>query len=86
MLDNIKQREVEIIHINVVGIISNKEELNEIETVAKVFLVEERVIDITNSEKENAIEKTYLRSSKNIKINQTDINENPTFLTVRGLN
>lgn len=85
MLDNIKQREVEIIHINVVGIVSGRE-IREIEDVAKIFLVEERMKDITNIKKESIFEKIHFESLKKIKINPTDIKENPSFLTVRGLN
>lgn len=85
MLDNIKQREVEIIHINVVGVISERE-VREIEDVAKIFLIEERMKDITNIKKESIIEKIHFKSLKKIKINPINIKENPSFLTVRGLN
>ena len=64
----------------------SEKEIREIEDVAKIFLVEERVKDITNIKKDSILEKIHLESLKKIKINPTNIKENPAFLTVRGLN
>ena len=51
------------IKINVVGSVSNIEDLEEIETIAKVFVVAERMIDLTNDSK---AEKIITEPSANI--------------------
>ena len=67
--------------------VSDKDELDEMETVAKVFVVEKRMIDITyNVEPENIIEQPFSGSSKKIKIHPTNNRNRLPFLTVRGLN
>ena len=47
------------ININVVGVTSDREELNEIENIVKVFVVTERIITLANDIKseEDAIDK-----------------------------
>ena len=85
MIDNITQKGGEKIQINVVGSISNPDEINEIETVAKVFVVAERMIDLTGDLKADKID-TFSPSVKNIKKTNGDNNTNLTLLNVRGLN
>ena len=69
------------------GIVSDEEEINEIENIVKAFFVEERMIDITyHIEKKDIIKKTELKLFKKLNIRRNLINEHIPFLTVRGLN
>jgi len=68
--------EAVIIQINIVGLISNEEEIDEIENIAKVFLIEEKMLDLTYEIK------------KPIKIldeQYNPMNKNVSYLTVREL-
>ena len=87
MIDNINLREVNKIQINVVGSFNNKDEINEIETVAKVFIVAERMIDITyNIDNRKLTEKEIIHTPKKSIINANGNSTSPRYLTVKGLN
>ena len=70
----------------VVGSISNQQEVKEIETVAKVFVVAERIYDLTYDQKSANVTKPPMRPAKKrnkcIKTN----NSWSHFLTVHGFN
>lgn len=73
--------EVIKIHINIVGLFDDIDEVNELEDVAKVFVVEERIIDITYEKNSiNIVERKKTDSNPN------GYNRNFQVLTVRGLN
>jgi len=76
-----------MININVVGSIIDKEQLNEIETIAKVFVVAERINDLTyNLKPENIISnppKISQRKAKNLKYSY---NKKLLLINVRGFN
>ena len=75
------------IKINVVGSVSNIEDLEEIETIAKVFVVAERMIDLTNDSKaEKIITEPSVNINKEINNNQESYNRKITLLSVRGFN
>ena len=74
------------ININVVGVTSDREELNEIENIVKVFVVAERIINLTNDIKSEENIKNNLDSSKKYNINPTPYNGHLKSLTVKGLN
>lgn len=75
------------IKINVVGSVSNIEDLEEIETIAKVFVVAERMIDLTNDSKaEKIITEPSVNINKKINNNQESYNRKITLLSVRGFN
>jgi hypothetical protein len=78
---------VSLIKINIVGAVSKIDDLEEIETVAKVFVVAERMIDLTNDSKsENIISKPPDDYNKKIDNNQSSNNGKLTLLSVRGFN
>ena len=75
------------IQINVVGSVSNLEDIAEIETVAKVFLIAERMIDLTNNSKsEKIISEPPIDCDKKINYNNNPYNKKLTLLAVRGFN
>lgn len=90
MIDNIKlsnKREVRLIRINVVGSISNQDEVIEIETVAKVFVVEERMINLTNEPKTGKIiSEPPKKPIKKINKTHNFYNACLPVLTVKGFN
>lgn len=69
-----------------VGVTSDREELNEIENVVKVFVVTERIITLANDIKSEEKNKNNLKSSKKININPNPYNRHLKSLTVKGLN
>lgn len=75
------------IKIHVVGSVSNNEELAEMETVAKVFVIEERMIGLTYDIKSKKIvpNSPNVSPEKNKKI-RNSYNSNLKLLTVRGFN
>ena len=76
-----------LIKINIVGAVSKINDLEEIETVAKVFVVAERMIDLTNDSKsEKIISKPPEEYNKKIENNRNSNNGKLTLLSVRGLN
>lgn len=76
-----------LIKINIVGAVSKIDDLEEIETVAKVFVVAERMIDLTNDSKsEKIISKPPDDFNKKIDNNQSSNNGKLTLLSVRGFN
>ncbi len=87
MIDNVKQKEVRVIKINFVGSVSNYEEMEEIETVAKVFIIAKRIIDLTNDvkSKSNNSEPTQ-NSPKKINNIQNSYNIKLPILTIHGFN
>lgn len=75
------------IKINVVGSVSTMEDLDEIETIAKVFVVAERMIDLTNDSKsEKNITEPPVDINKKINNNHELYNKKLTLLSVRGFN
>ena len=81
------KREVRVIKINFVGSVSDYEEMTEIETVAKVFIVAKRMIDLTNDIKsENINSEPTQNSPKKINNTQNSYNINLPLLTIHGFN
>ena len=75
------------IQIHVVGSINNNEELAEMETVAKVFVIEERMIGLTYDLKSDKIVSSSHRNSpKKIIKTQNSYNSKLNLFSVRGLN
>ena len=75
------------IKINVVGSVSTMEDLDEIETIAKVFVVAERMIDLTNDSKsEKNIKEPPVDINKKINNNHELYNKKLMLLSVRGFN
>ena len=75
------------IRIHVVGSVYNNEELAEMETVAKVFAVEERIIDLTcdiQPEKNDIV--SHQIDPKKIIKTEDIYNTNLNILSVRGFN
>ena len=81
-----KTREVRKIQISVVGSISNQQEIKEIETVAKVFVVAERIIDLTYDQKSANALKPPTRLPKKLDKCQKSNNSWSNFLTIHGFN
>jgi len=78
---------VKNIDINIVGMFSNGDEINEIMDVAKVFVVEERMINISDdAETNNLVEERRLKPFKKPKIHHDSTFKKLQLLTVRGLN
>jgi len=77
---------VRYININVVGVTSDREELNEIENIVKVFVVTERIITLANDIKSEDNDKNDLKSSKKLNNNPNPYNRHLKSLTVKGLN
>lgn len=68
---------IELSYVNIVGLISNEEEFLEIENVATVFIIEERMKDLTyNLKKDNVVKE---------KINYKNVVPRKIY-AVRGLN
>ncbi len=65
-------------YVNIVGLISNDEEILDIENVATVFIIEERMLDLTCNLKAKRVVKERL------KILNNPILKNTSF--VRGFN
>jgi len=75
------------IQINIVGSISEKEELKELENVAKVFVVAERLIDLTCDLKSEFIDSGTLQNSpKKIHSNQNSYGIHLSLITIHGFN
>ena len=80
-------REVRKIQIHVVGSINNNEELAEMETVAKVFVIEERMIGLTYDLKsDKVVSSSPQNSPKKIIKTQNSYNSKLNLLSVRGFN
>ena len=80
-------REVKKIHINVVGSVSEVDEILDIETVAKVFVVARRMIDLTNDlESKNIITKPPNFQDKKIKKQNNFSKTQLAILTIKGFN
>ena len=76
-----------MINVNIVGSINDEEQLSEIETVAKVFVVERRINTLTYNVKANKIVSRPQIIPKNKEDKQKNsYNKNLTLLTVRGFN
>ena len=72
-----------MININVVGSIHDKDELSEIETIAKVFVVKQRLNDITNN-KDKKISNPPVLSKPKKPIQKNSYNTKLSNLIVRG--
>ena len=74
------------IDINIVGMFSDSDEVCEIVDVAKVFIVEERMKDITvDTEVEKVVVEKNVKSPKRLKLDSCSVDRRLAFLTVRGL-
>jgi len=79
--------EVKNIDINIVGMFSNSDEVSEIVDVAKVFIVEERMKDITfDKDGKKIILEKKVKSPKKLKLDSFSVDCSIPFMTVRGLN
>jgi hypothetical protein len=78
---------VRLIQINVVGSVSDRDEIIDIETVARVFVVARRMIDLTDA-LESGINVTEppISHHKKIKKRSNSTNLHIPFLTVKGFN
>jgi len=76
---------VRYIKINVVGLVSDKKQMYDIETAAKLFLVAERMNDITYDKKEN-INDLQGKKSKKIGHNKIRVNNALPIFYVKGFN
>jgi hypothetical protein len=78
--------EVIRMQVNVVGVLSDADEINEILDVSEIFVIEKRMIELTYplAFKNKAL-KSSVDSSKKSKIYQNQINGYLKSLTVRGL-
>ena len=76
-----------MINVNIVGSINDEEQLSEIETVAKVFILEKRINDLTYEFKHNKIISKPQIIPNNKTVNKKNsYNKNLSLLTVRGFN
>ncbi len=74
-----------MININVVGSIHDNDELSEIETIAKVFVVEQRLNDITfNLKNEKNITNPSITSQRKKYNQKNSYNVKLSLLNVRG--
>ena len=79
--------EVKNIDINIVGMFSDADEVCELIDVAKVFVVEERMMDISDDTKTGeAIKIKSIGPEKKLKKSFGSVDSHLAFLTVRGLN
>ena len=75
------------IRINVVGTFADSDELNEIENVARVFLVERRMKALTNDiDKDKVLKNTKIKPSTKSFTRQNPDYGRLQYLNVRGLN
>ncbi len=75
------------IQINIVGSLTDREQLCLIETVAKVFVIEERMKDLTyDLDSDNIITDLPLKPSKKSDFNRNFYNKRLPILNVRGFN
>ena len=76
-----------MIYINIVGSINDKEQLSDFETIAKVFVVERRINDLTyNLNPKDIISIPPLNFKKKTDNNKDSYNKNLSLLLVRGFN
>ena len=76
-----------MIQINVVGSVSDKDEIIDIETVARVFVVARRMIDLTDTlESEINVTEPPMYHHKKIKKRPNSSNLRIPVLTVKGFN
>jgi len=72
--------------INIVGILTDIDEINEILELTEVFLIEDRLKELTFSDNSNNTTNDKVETSPNcIKINKKHFRENLQILTVKGL-
>lgn len=74
------------VDIKIVGLISDEEELDEIQSIAKIFVYEQRMKGFNYpAKKDNLIRKNYLKYfKKTVSHNKIEYNRLP-HLNVRGL-
>ena len=76
-----------MININIVGSINDEEQLSDIETIAKVFMVERRINDLAYNERIKNISSNPQVIPKTKKDNhKNSYNKGLSLLTVHGLN
>ena len=74
-----------IVDIKIVGLISDEDELDEIQSIAKIFVYEQRMKDFKYPTKENKlIRKNYLKYFKTDNPPKIVYNRQPHFM-VKGL-
>jgi glycerate kinase len=74
------------IQISIVGTLSNREEVNEVENIAKVFVIEQRVMDLAEDfQTPKNITKTQALSPKKHVIKNLLQKSQNQILSVRGL-
>jgi len=78
--------EVVRIRVNIVGVLSDADEINEIMDVSEIFVIEKRMMDLTYPLlfKNNNLKSSF-ESSKKSKIYQNQMCRYLKSLTVRGL-
>lgn len=78
--------EVRQILVNVVGIVSSEDERYQIESIAKAFVINERMKSITENMEPIIVSKKLNAESAKIKNSKNIINKSLSSLTVKGLN
>lgn len=78
--------EVNRVEIKIVGLISDEEELDEIQDIAKIFIYKQRMKDLMYTEREdNLIKKDYLKIYKKTNISRKIKYYHLQQVRVRGL-
>ena len=74
------------IEIKIAGVISTMDDIHDIENVAKVFVMEQRINNLQFYEiTKNIIEETHPKSAEKSTISSNFIHGNLPILTVKGL-
>ena len=76
-----------MISVNIVGSINDEEQLSEIETIAKVFIIERRINVLTDNERaKNIVSNPRIIPNNKKDIQKNSYNKTLSLLTVRGFN
>ena len=74
------------IEIKIAGVISTMDDIHDIENVAKVFVMEQRISNLQfREETKNIIEETHPESVEKSTVSSNFIHGNLPILTVKGL-
>ena len=74
------------IEIKIAGVISTMDDIHDIENVAKVFVMEQRINNLQcREETKNIIEETHPESAEKSTVSGNFIHGNLPILTVKGL-
>ena len=72
--------------MKIVGLLNDEDELNEMENIAKIFIVEQRMKNLSYIKiVKPTLEKKYSHSSEKIILNHNNYLKRLSLLTVRGL-